>query len=160
NVGVTFLIADDTKSDITLGANIAANVHDNLFVDNRFWGFDVAQRLSPNARFAPPPALYPESGFGFEGTFAHNRYCGNGFNQASVAFRQVSTTLGGGSKHFRFGRKSTYDIHTEDDLTMADFDFDNPETDPDPHEYDDVDPAQLEDAGATLYNTLKFNDSI
>ena len=98
-MGLSFLIDDDSRSDTTRPARIEAHVHDNLFFENRNWGVDVAQRVSPNTRL---------TGFEFEGTFERNRYCGNGLNEAIFDFRQVTTTLGGGAQKFRFGRGSSY----------------------------------------------------
>lgn len=150
SVGLSFLINDDSRSDTTLPAKIEAHVHDNLFIENRNWGLDVAQRVSPNARL---------TGFEFEGTFERNRYCGNGLNEAIFAFRQITTTLGGGAQRFRFGRGSTYVIHAENDpLAWIGYDLDHPANDPDPHDY--TNPTQHEAAGVPLGNTLIFNGAI
>jgi hypothetical protein len=150
SVGLSFLINDDSRSDTTLPARIEAHVHDNLFIENRNWGISVAQRVSPNARL---------TGFEFEGTFERNRYCGNGLNEAIFAFRQVTTTLGGGEKHFRFGRGSTYVIHAENDpLAWIGYDLDHPANDPDAHDY--TNPTERENPGVTLGNTLIFNGLI
>ena len=147
NVGLSFLVNDDSRSDATQPARLEAYVHDNLFIENRFWGLDVAQRLAPNALI---------TGYEFDGTFERNRYCGNGLNAAIFAFRQVTTTLGGGTLHFRYGRDSTYVIHAEnDELTSLGFDLDDPANDPDAHDYPD--PIPDEAAGAPLGNTLIFN---
>lgn len=150
NLGLSFLVNDDTRSDTTQPARLEAHVHDNLFIENRHWGVSVAQRVAPNARL---------TGFEFEGTFERNRYCGNGLNEAIFAFRQVTTTLGGGTVKFRFGRESTYVIHAENDpLASIGFDLDHPAYDPDPHDY--TNPPEHEDAGAPLGNTLTFNGAI
>jgi hypothetical protein len=150
SLGLSFLINDDSRSDTTLPARIEAHVHNNLFIENRNWGMGVAQRVSPNVRL---------TGFEFEGTFERNRYCGNELNEAIFDFRQVTTTLGGGEKHFRFGRGSTYVIHAENDpLAWVGFDLDHPANDPDPHDY--TNPTEHEDAGAALGNTLIFNGVI
>jgi hypothetical protein len=150
SVGLSFLINDDSRSDATLPARIDAQVHDNLFIENRNWGMSVAQRVSPNARL---------TGFDFEGTFKNNRYCGNGLNEAIFAFRQITTTLGGGAVHFRFGRGSEFIVHAEDDpLAWVGFDLDHPANDPDPHDY--TNPTEHEDPGVPLGNTLIFNGAI
>ena len=147
SVGISFLVNDDSRSDTTQPARIEAHVHDNLFIENWNWGFDIAQRLAHNALL---------TGFEFEGTFERNRYCGNGLNEAMIAFRQVTKTLGGGTQDFRFGRESTYVIHAENDpLASIGFDLDHPANDPDSHDY----PPDHEDAGAPLGNTLIFNGS-
>ncbi len=141
SVGVSFLVNDDSKSDATQPARLEVNVHDNLFAENLKWGFDVALRLASVDRLAA---------FDFEGTFERNRYQGNGFNAAIFAFRQVTTTLGGGTTTFRFGRGSTYIIHAENDsLGWTGFDLDHPALDPDPRS-----------PGAPLGNTLLVNGSV
>ena len=150
NVGLSFVVNDDSRSDTTQPATIEADVHDNFFIENRYWGLDVAQRVRPNVRLI---------GFEFEGTFERNHYCGNGLNEAIFAFRQVTTTLGGGTVHFRFGRGSTYVIHAENDpLASIGFDLDHPAYDPDPHDY--TNPIEHEDPGVPLGNTLIFNGAI
>ena len=150
SAGLSFLVNDDSRSDTTLPARLEAHVHDNLFFENRNWGFDVAQRVAPNARL---------TGFEFEGTFERNRYCGNGLNEAIFAFRQVTTTLGGGTQRFRFGRGCSYVIHAENDpLAWIGYDLDHPANDPDPHDY--TNPAEHEDPGVPLGNTLMFNGAI
>jgi hypothetical protein len=150
NVGLTLLVNDDSRSDTTQPARIEAYVHDNLFIENRHWGLDVAQRIGPIA---------PLVGFEFEGTFERNRYCGNGLNEAIFAFRQVTTTLGGGMQQFRYGRGSTYVIHAENDpLASIGFDLDHPANDPDSHNYPD--PTPDEAPGVPLGNTLIFNGAI
>ncbi len=147
SMGLSFLVNDDSRSDTTLPGRIEAHVRDNLFIENRNWGLGVAQRVSPNVRL---------TGFEFEGTFERNRYCGNGLNEAIFAFRQVTTTLGGGEKRFRFGRGSSYVIHAENDpLAWVGYDLDHPANDPDPHEY--TSPTEHEDPGIPLENTLIFN---
>jgi hypothetical protein len=150
NVGLSFVVNDDSRSDATEPARLEADVHDNLFIENRHWGLAVLQRIAPNARV---------TGFEFEGTFERNRYCGNGLNAAIFAFRQVTTTLGGGTVKFRYGRGSTYVIHAENDLLASiGFDMDHPAIDPDPHNY--TNPTEHEDAGAPLGNTLIFNGAV
>jgi hypothetical protein len=147
NVGLSFVVNDDSRSDATQPARLEAHVHDNLFIENRHWGLAVVQRLAPNARI---------TGFEFETTLERNRYCGNGLNAAIFAFRHVTTTLGGGTMRFRYGRDSTYVIHAENDqLASLGFDMDHLANDPDPHDY--TNPTEHEDAGASLGNTLIFN---
>jgi hypothetical protein len=150
NVGLSFLINDDSRSDTTQPARIEAHVHDNLFIENRNWGIDVAQRVRPSARL---------TGFEFEGTLERNRYCGNGLNEAIFAFRQVTTTLGGGTVHFRYGRGSSYLIHAENDpLAWLGYDLDHPANDPDPHDL--TNPLEHENPGVPLGNTLTFNGTV
>ena len=143
NLGLSFVVNDDSRSDTTQAARIEASVHDNYFIENRFWGVSVAQRISPNA---------PVVGYEFDGTFERNHYCGNGLNEAIFDFRQVTTTLGGGTQQFRYGRRSTYDIHAENDpLASIVYDRDHPANDPDSH--------TNEPPGTRLGNMLMFNGS-
>ncbi len=143
NLGLSFVVNDDSRSDTTQAARIEASVHDNYFIENRFWGVSVAQRISPNA---------PVVGYEFDGTFERNHYCGNGLNEAIFDFRQVTTTLGGGTQQFRYGRGSTYVIHAENDpLASIVYDRDHPANDPDSH--------TNEPPGTQLWNTLMFNGS-
>jgi hypothetical protein len=141
NLGLSFLINDYSRSDPTQSASLEAQVHDNLFAENLNWGIAVAQRIAINSSL---------TGYEFEGTFERNSYCGNGRNAAIFDFRQVTTTLGGGSQPFRYGRGSTYIVHAENDqLTSIDYDMDNPANDPDAH--------TNEPPGTPLLNTLIFN---
>lgn len=148
NLGLSFLLNDNTRSDTTRPARIAAHVHDNYFIENRHWGVSVAQRVNLNAR---------QIGFEFDGAFEHNHYCGNGLNAAIFDLRQVTTTIGGNK--FRYARGSTYVIHAVNDpLASLGFDLDHPAIDPDAHDY--TSPTAHENAGGLLGNTLTFNDAL
>jgi len=147
NTGLYFVLNDSLQSDPLQTAQIQASVHDNAFIDNSWYGVAVGQRIEPNKRL---------TGYAFSGEFDRNAYCGNGLQNAFIDLRHVPTSQGGGTQHFRFGRNTTITINTSNDpLTSGGFDLDDPQLDPDAHDY--TNPTEHEPAGTPLGNLVVLN---